>query len=56
MDDVLIKCPVTGKPVKTGIVAEREGFEESVLEESTVPCPHCGQTHTWDKQDAWLAD
>ena len=55
MPDVMIRCPVTGKPVRTGMSLSRESLELSELEDNRVgPCPHCGQTHVWDKEDAYL--
>jgi hypothetical protein len=58
MGMAMIKCPVTGKPLATGIAfGTRQAFETSTLTNNRVgPCPHCGQTHTWSKPDAWLED
>ena len=56
MDDVMIKCPETGKAVRTGMVADKDGFEDSVLDESTLQCPHCAKTRTWNKSDARFAE
>lgn len=37
---------------------EKEQFENPkyVMVHNHAGCPHCGQTHTWDKKDAWLPD
>lgn len=54
MGNVVIDCPVTGKPVRTGIGMDRASFEGSALTNNQVDCPHCGQVHTWSKADARL--
>jgi hypothetical protein len=53
---VLITCPVTGKPVNTGIGSVRnEAFAASDFRKmESGPCPYCGQVHSWDKEDAYL--
>jgi endogenous inhibitor of DNA gyrase (YacG/DUF329 family) len=57
MGTVTIKCPKTGKPLGTGIAADKVSFESSSFENGKAgPCPHCGETHTWSKRDAWVAD
>lgn len=53
---VAINCPVTGRPLSTGISMPPESFATSQLINNTVgPCPHCGQAHTWSKLDAFVA-
>lgn len=53
MASVMIKCPKTGKEVRTGIgVAQKEFFETA----SFIECPHCGERHTWEKKDAWIKE
>jgi len=57
MGPVMIKCPKTEKPLDTGIHMDKVSFESGTLEHNTIgPCPHCGENHTWSKEDAWLAD
>lgn len=51
---VTIKCPVTGKPVYTGMSMDPETFRKKSFEETKLVCPHCGQEHTWDKRNAYL--
>ena len=38
-------------------------MDKTAFESSTLPpnnmimhCPHCGENHTWDKEDAYLVD
>lgn len=56
MGMVMIKCPVTGKPVPTGFGMDRATFDNPTNQftNNNVGCPHCGQTHTWSKPDAWV--
>jgi len=55
MGQVMIKCPVTGKPLPTGFNMPKASFASATLTNNSVgPCPHCGQMHTWSKADAWV--
>lgn len=54
MARVMITCPETGKPIYTGWSFDEVAFETSQLADNSVPCPECGQVHTWSKQDAYL--
>ena len=56
MGTLLINCPVTGKPLSTGIGIDKASFESSNFSNNSVGCPHCGGMHTWSKGDAWVAD
>jgi endogenous inhibitor of DNA gyrase (YacG/DUF329 family) len=52
---VMIRCPNTGRAVDTGVeTTSQEEFASEVLVGQSVACPHCGQTHTWSKPDAFL--
>ena len=54
--DVMIKCPSTGRGIRTGVeVAGMEAFDSSVGRTPTTSvCPHCLTTHIWTHRDAWL--
>jgi endogenous inhibitor of DNA gyrase (YacG/DUF329 family) len=52
---VMINCPTTGKPVKTGISMNIHLFRNATIEGREVQCPHCGKVHIWSKKDAHLA-
>lgn len=52
MGRVMIKCPKTGKMIDTGMAMDEQSFRSSTLQNNQVGCPECGQTHTWDKDDA----
>jgi hypothetical protein len=55
MPRVMIKCPNTGKDVPVGMGFDRQSFESSTLVANAFwPCTACGDTHIWDKKDAFL--
>lgn len=56
MPEVLIDCPSTGKPIETGIALSKRHFESADMRDNSIQCPHCRQTHTWDKEDAYLKE
>jgi hypothetical protein len=55
MPDLMIRCPKTQEPMPTGILMNRQSLENSKLANNVSgPCPHCGELHTWNLEDAWL--
>ena len=54
MASLMIKCPVTGKDVPTGIVMPPEALANVSLSNMSVECPECHQVHVWNKKDAYL--
>ena len=54
MARVMITCPETGKPIYTHWNLDWDSLESIGLDENQVECPKCGQTHTWQWQDADL--
>ena len=56
MGTVMIRCPKTGRSVSTEIETEVSDFERLPYVEAELHCPHCGQSHTWTRREAWLAD
>lgn len=54
MPQLLIDCPETLLPVKTGMSVSRESFDTVTLKNNATDCPHCGQMHRWDKEDAYF--
>lgn len=54
MPEILIRCPVTGKDVPTGVALPAEVFLVADLETFPVQCPHCGLQHPWEKKTAYL--
>ena len=57
MGHVMIRCPVTNRPVPTDTDTDRISFESGAASDGTVdPCPECGGSHLWSKEDSWLED
>jgi hypothetical protein len=56
MGCVMILCPVTGKPVSTGIDTELSTLEQAHPFVSRLACSACGQEHRWSRSDAWICD
>jgi hypothetical protein len=51
---VLIRCPVTGEPVYTGLDMDLERFENTLFSMIVRNCRICGGRHVWTNADAWL--
>jgi hypothetical protein len=56
MGCVMITCPVTGKPVSTGIDAELAALDQAIPFQAFVHCPACGADHGWSRSDAWISE
>lgn len=55
MNEVMIRCPATGEPMATGLIMSVESLANSKLKNNTSgPCPHCGELHVWDIEEAWI--
>ena len=55
MPDILIRCPLTGLAVPTGLDTETVIFESlSLLTRLPLDCPKCGKIHRWVPKDAWV--
>jgi hypothetical protein len=55
MPDIMIRCPVLGTTVSTGLSTEAVVFT-SLPANISVPvrCPACKKMHKWKPQDAWV--
>jgi hypothetical protein len=55
MGKIMIKCPVTGKAVFTGIGTDKKSFDDpsNTFENNSIHCPHCMNNHVWSKKDAY---
>ena len=55
MPNIVIRCPVFGRTVPTGLKTETVIFEslpsDLALE---VRCPICRKLHRWKPRDAWV--
>lgn len=56
MGHVMITCPVTGKPVSTGIDAELAALDQAIPFRAFVHCPACGAEHAWSRSDAFISE
>lgn len=54
MADVMIKCPVTGEAVPTGIGINYESLRNVEMSDNVLgACPSCGGEHIWQGEDAF---
>jgi hypothetical protein len=51
---VMIRCPVTGRGVPTGLTADPRTWPARPIGLNRMPCPDCKQVHAWSKSDAFL--
>lgn len=56
MGMVTILCPITKRPVPTGLVMTPAEFERATLEGNVLRCPACGRIHAWTKKQARLEE
>jgi len=54
MADLYINCPVKDQPVRTGVGMDEPDFGGVDIIGREVGCPACGQTHVWNKADAFF--
>lgn len=53
---VVIKCPIRGHEVPTGVVIDIANFEGMPKARTELKsCPACGKSHEWSATDASLA-
>lgn len=52
MPRLFITCPVSGKPIDTGVFATRSALEREPLA-GRAWCPTCGRTHVWTSDHAF---
>ena len=53
---LMIRCPSTGKLLSTGIAMDVATLKTASVTDNSVKCPHCGQLHTWSKNDVVSPD
>jgi hypothetical protein len=51
---VMIKCPITGHAISTGIEADRDGFRRMPVFFARTFCAICRTTHEWFAREAWV--
>jgi hypothetical protein len=54
MGVVMIRCPRTGRDIKTGIEADGVTFGAMPVFFSRSYCPHCRREHEWFAKEAWV--
>ena len=52
---VMVRCPQTGKPIRTALEVDWVAFNRLPNISTRLHCPHCRYWHVFDKQEAWLA-
>jgi endogenous inhibitor of DNA gyrase (YacG/DUF329 family) len=52
----MVTCPITGKPVPTGIETEADILRTLPRVETPIMCPACGEKHFWTRSEAYLED
>jgi hypothetical protein len=53
---VMIKCPRTGRDIKTGIEADQASFGAMPVFFSRSFCAYCQVQHEWFAKDAWVCE
>jgi hypothetical protein len=56
MGVLIIKCPVTGKEISTGVETDADGFARMPNLVAYAHCTHCMTDHAWRPLDATLVD
>jgi hypothetical protein len=51
---VMIRCPVRGHAIATGLVADPKTWNARPIGLNRVSCPACKQSHAWSKKDIFL--
>jgi endogenous inhibitor of DNA gyrase (YacG/DUF329 family) len=55
MGMVMVRCPITGNEIATGIETEPVILEALPKVETAVRCPECGEKHFWTIEHAYIA-
>jgi hypothetical protein len=56
MGIVMIRCPQTGRDIRTGMTADRNTFEATPVFFARAYCPFCRTEHEWFAQEAWIRE
>jgi hypothetical protein len=54
MPQILIRCPVFGRVIPTGLSTEKVRFDSLSGIQFSVVCPACEKTHRWKQPKAWI--
>ena len=55
VSDIVIRCPLTKRPVSTGLTTDMIVLETLPNVDVPLRCRACGQIHRWTPNDAWTA-
>ncbi len=56
MGVVMIRCPVTGHTISTGLQASEFSFNRSSVFFGRTFCPICRRDHQWFAKNAWVCE
>lgn len=56
MSSLMIRCPLTGLDVWTGVDTDPKSLEKIPDTYYFAACPHCRCEHLWSGDEAWLTD
>jgi hypothetical protein len=54
MPNIMIRCPIRGTPVSTGLTTEQIKFESLSGIKIPLQCPACAKLHQWQHKEAWV--
>jgi hypothetical protein len=54
LKSLLVRCPATSKLTDTGRIVEEKSWPTAKLKTQKFTCTHCGQVHSWTKEDVVL--
>jgi hypothetical protein len=52
--DILIRCPIAGVAIQTGLSTEKLVFRSLPNISYQLRCPRCKKIHRWRPKDAWV--
>jgi hypothetical protein len=56
VSDIVIRCPQTQRPVRTGLTTDMVILETLPSVSLPLRCRACGQIHRWRPEEAWTAE
>ena len=56
MGIVMIRCPQTGRDIRTGMTADRNTFDATPVFFARAYCSFCRTEHEWFAQEAWICE
>lgn len=56
MGNVMIRCPLTGVAIATGLTADSSEFARTPVFMARAACPACRSEHEWFAREAWVEE